>query len=107
MGSLKKAIKLENEHRFADVDAYELTVYKVLIPDDDGLATALENLRLDDHGAVTKLRATDELSDLFPNGHTKKHLEIIVQFPGACYAASDPFHILYIYYQILMNGQTL
>ena len=104
---MKEAIKSKNEHRFADVDAYELTVYKVLIPDDDGLATALENLRLDDHGAVTKLRATQKLSVVFSNGVGDGHLHILVQLPGACYAASDPFHILYIYYQILMNGQTL
>ena len=81
---MKKAIKLEKEHRFADVDADELTVYKVLIPDDDGLATALDNLRLDDHAATTKLRATQKLSVVFSNGVGDGHLHILVQLPGAC-----------------------
>ena len=82
--ALKEAIKLKKEHRFADVDADELTVYKVLIPDDDGLATALDNLRLDDHAAATKLRATQKLSVVFSNGVGDGHLHILVQLPGAC-----------------------
>ena len=84
VGALKKAIKRENEHRFKDIDAYDLTVYKVLIPDDDGLALALDNLRLDDHAAATKLRATQKLSVVFSNGVGDGHLHILVQLPGAC-----------------------
>ena len=81
---MKKAIKLEKEPRLNDIAADELTVYKVLIPDDDGLATALENLRLDDHAAATKLRATQKLSVVFSNGVGDGHLHILVQLPGAC-----------------------
>ena len=84
VGALKKAIKREKEHRFKDVDADEITVYKVLIPDDDGLALALNNLRLDDHAAATKLRATQKLSVVFSNGVGDGHLHILVQLPGAC-----------------------
>ena len=107
VGTLKKAIKLENEHRFSNIDAYELTVYKVLIPDDDGLALTLDNLRLDDHAAATKLRSTQKLSVVFSNGVEDGHLHILVQLPGACYVASDLFHFLCIYYQMPVSGQAL
>ena len=107
VGSLKEAIKLKKEHRLADVDADELTVYKVLIPDDDGLALTLDNLRLDDHAAATKLRSTQKLSVVFSNGVEDGHLHILVQLPGACYVASDLFHFLCIYYQMPVSGQAL
>ena len=105
--ALKKAIKLEKKPRLNDIAADELTVYKVLIPDDDGLAPALDNLRLDDHAAAIKLRATQKLSIIFSNGVEDGHLHILVQLPGACYIASDLFHFLCIYYQMLVSGQTL
>ena len=44
VGALKKVIKHKKEPNLNDIAADKLTVYKVLIPDDDGLSLALDNL---------------------------------------------------------------
>ena len=84
---LKTAIKLKNPHRIDDIDAAELTLYKVSIPDDDDLAQTLSNLLLDRTGdGIEALpRVTMLLVDVFPNGVEKGHLHIVATRPGPCY----------------------
>ena len=86
VGDLKTAIKLKNTC-LNDIDAHELTLYKVSIPDDDDLAQTLSNLLLDGTGdGVEALpRVTMLLVDVFPNGVEKGHLHIVATRPGTCY----------------------
>lgn len=91
--ALRKAIKREKEPHLNHIAADELILSKVSIPDDDELALALDNLQLDDgHDSPMDLRPTQKLSDVFPNGVKDGHLHILVQLPGTCSVAPDPFH---------------
>jgi len=76
---LKEAIKIKKTPRFDDVAADELVLWRVSIKDDgdDDLPIVL-----DLQPEKTKLRATDDLSDVFDAQPPKKTISIIIQRPG-------------------------
>ncbi|KAG0355130.1 hypothetical protein BGZ54_001285 [Gamsiella multidivaricata] len=80
---LKKLIKAEKTNNFSDVDADQLTLWRVSIPDDDDdddedLPVLLDNTPAKDK---KKLKATRELSDVFNENPAKRTIHIIVQRP--------------------------
>jgi Crinkler effector protein N-terminal domain len=80
VGTLKKMIKEEKKNRFANIDADSLELYHVEIPDDEHLAKAV-NQRFNTEPVLKALRATEELSSLFPETPAKKTVHILVQTP--------------------------
>ena len=77
---LKDAIKRKNANDLNDIDAYELTLYQVLIRDDGNLVSQLSGKKFDSGKA---LRPTSTLEDVFPNGALKGHLHIVALKPSA------------------------
>ncbi|KAG0341565.1 hypothetical protein BG004_005991 [Podila humilis] len=78
---LKKAIKANKAIDFSDVDANELTLWRVSIPitdDDDEIPILLNNVSSD----KKKLRPTDDLSEIFVEPPRKKTIHIIVRRPA-------------------------
>ena len=95
VGDLKKAIKFENPHRLDDIDAAELTLYKVSILAKN-VAQTLRALRFDgSDDRVEELDAMDLSVDVFPNGAEKGHLHIVATRPGTCCIPSDPCDFTY------------
>lgn len=95
VADLKDAIKLKSAPRLDHIDAVELELYKVSIPDNNDLGQALDSLLFDgSENYVTELQPMTELSTLFPDGAKKEHLEIVVQKPGTCYTPSDSFRTI-------------
>lgn len=81
---LKSAIKLEQTHRLKDIDAPQLELYRVSIPDDDDiLLQALRVLNFDGNGIGAKeLNATAKLSKVFPDGVEDDRVHIVARKPG-------------------------
>ncbi|KAF9408942.1 hypothetical protein BGZ94_002143 [Podila epigama] len=80
---LKDLIKAKKTNDFQDVDADKLTLWQVSIQDDgdDDIP-----LTLDSVPEKKKLRATNELSDVFEETPPKKTIHIIVQRPPPAHA---------------------
>src|ERR1700720_3386894 len=76
VGELRKAIWEKNKHKFDDIDASSLTLWKVSIADEE-LDSKV------DEGLVggTKLRDLAQLSQVFSDPPKPGHLHIIVQRP--------------------------
>ena len=92
---LKKAIKAEKTNVLSDVDADELTLWRVSIPvdyddDDDRIPIVLDNVNNKDK---KKLRETRELSEVFPAKPPKNTIHVIVQRPPRGNASF--FHLNY------------
>ncbi|KAF9950482.1 hypothetical protein BGZ65_006591, partial [Modicella reniformis] len=82
VADLRKLIKTEKPKRFANVDADELTLWKVSIP--VVIAHKHENITLnslDPKNKGDELHPTDELEDVFNGQPTKKTIHILVQLP--------------------------
>jgi hypothetical protein len=77
VGTLKKAIKEEKKVALEHADADALKVWKVDVPVNDRFK---ENVGMVDLRDEEELSAVDELSDLFSEGPTRKHLHIIVVY---------------------------
>ncbi|KAF9342922.1 hypothetical protein BGX34_007477, partial [Mortierella sp. NVP85] len=79
VGDLKKLIKTENPDTFIGVDAKDLTLWKVAIPDDDNDDEAPILLEAVSTKDKKKLRVTRELSEVFADKPPKSTIHIIVQ----------------------------
>lgn len=93
---LKSAIKLEQTHRLKDIDAPQLELYRVSIPDDDDiLLQALRVLNFDGNGIGAKeLNATAKLSKVFPDGVEDDRVHIVARKPGKFEGHIKPQHLL-------------
>ena len=81
---LKDAIKYKNANALKDIDANELTIYKVSIPR-RSIVQTLDTLQFDESDdRVEELDPMDSLLEVFPNGVEKRHLHIVAKKPGAC-----------------------
>ncbi|KAG0006762.1 hypothetical protein BGZ65_004165, partial [Modicella reniformis] len=99
IGELKKAIKIMNENTFKDVDAKELTLWKVLVP-----ITEVEedpSIHLDNQTERRKFDPTARLSELFTEEPAKGTVHIIVEPPKDTEPPSDDmqFHNIIKHYQ--------
>ena len=79
VGHLKKAIKAEKHKTFHGVEADELKLWKVTIPDDH--VDPLGNLTLNDRD---ELLATKKISKYFPDSPPEEHIHVIVKLPRKC-----------------------
>ena len=73
---LKDAIKAKNSQTFANVDAKDIKLWKVKIPDDQD--DLLSTLTLNDGD---ELLATKKISKYFPDSPLEEHIHIIVKLP--------------------------
>ena len=74
---LRRAIKHENPNALKDIDARELTLYKVSIPR-KSITHTLSTLQFDgSDDRVEELDFLDSLFEVFPNGVEKKHFHIV------------------------------
>jgi hypothetical protein len=79
VGELKQMIKQEKQNDLKEIDADKLDLFKVEVPDEDGL----EN-RLKDAVAVAEpLRSTKKLSKLFLDEPPEETIHIAVKLPLA------------------------
>ncbi|KAF9537358.1 hypothetical protein EC957_008398 [Mortierella hygrophila] len=81
VGDLKELISSNIPNTFSGVDAKDLTLWRVSIPDDDGddeVPIVLDKVNNKDK---KKLRATSELSEVFPSKPPKDTIHVIVQRP--------------------------
>ena len=76
VGALRKAIKDEKQHVFHSVDADELDLYHISLPDDDELEH-----RLRDFNFGKPLQPTLILVNIFIDVPTEEHVHIIVRRP--------------------------
>ena len=83
VGDLKKVIKAENAQTFANVDAKDIKLWKVSIPDDQD--DLLSNLSLQDKD---ELLATRDIGDYWTEKPLKKHIHVLVEPPETT-ATSD------------------
>ncbi|KAF9314061.1 hypothetical protein BG003_004554 [Podila horticola] len=76
---LKKLIKVEKANDFSDIDANQLTLWRVSIP----VVTANRNkpINLTEIDSITELDPTDDVSYVFTDQPPKKTIHIIVQRP--------------------------
>ncbi|KAF9218832.1 hypothetical protein BS17DRAFT_761849 [Gyrodon lividus] len=77
---LQEVIKEKKSADVGHVDAKDLVLYKISLPDDERLGDELKKLRL--HG-VQPLRPMDKLSDVFSDPLREKHLHIAVDVPSS------------------------
>ncbi|KAF9273230.1 hypothetical protein BGZ74_004860, partial [Mortierella antarctica] len=81
VGQLRSTIHLSKPVWFKELEAEDLTLWSVSIPDDDDdddLPVCLDNIPNKDR---KKLKATRELSDVFREKPAKRMIHIIVQRP--------------------------
>ncbi|KAI8049520.1 hypothetical protein BDF22DRAFT_657730 [Syncephalis plumigaleata] len=78
VGNLKDLIKTEKSPEFNDIDANELILWRVSIPDDDDNPILLNSL-----SEKKILRATTKLSKVFGSELPDETIHIIVQRPPA------------------------
>lgn len=76
VGHLKKAIKMEKQIDFADVDADKLRLWKVEIPDDHDDQLRSLSLRNKD-----ELLASKKISRYFPVTPPEEHIHVIIKSP--------------------------
>jgi hypothetical protein len=83
VGTLREAIKDKKKRAFLHVDADNLVLWKVSILVNGSLEHALSNF---DDTRETPLSPVDELSEVFPEPPTRRHVHIIVKSPpvGKC-----------------------
>ena len=79
VGDLKEAIKTKKHKTFHDVEADELRLWKVTIPDDQD--DPLSNLSFQDKD---ELLATREIGDYWTEKPPKRHIHVIVKLPRKC-----------------------
>jgi hypothetical protein len=84
ISELKKAIKAENSQTFANVDAKDIKLWKVKIPDDQD--DLLSNLTLNDGD---ELLATREIGDYWTEKPLKRNIHVIVEPPESTTASSE------------------
>ena len=80
VGALKDAIKDKKEHAFQHVDADALLLWKVSILVDRSLTKNISKLDFVDEGSLLPV---EELSDVFSDSLSRKHLHIVVRVPPA------------------------
>jgi hypothetical protein len=78
--ALKDAIKAKKQHALDRYDADNLELFKVKIDDDDDLVEKAKQ-HLNTQPPPKPLRATNELSALFPDTPAKGTVHILVQLP--------------------------
>ncbi|KAG0247773.1 hypothetical protein BG011_000951, partial [Mortierella polycephala] len=81
---LKKLIKAESAVEFKDVDANDLTLWRVsitVVAEDKHIAILLNEI-----DSKTELVPTDDLSDIFEDNRPKKTIHILVQRPPLVHA---------------------
>ncbi|KAF9319579.1 hypothetical protein BG006_002966, partial [Podila minutissima] len=79
IGDLKKLIKTEKTNSFHDVDANELTLWRVSVP--IVAANKHKPFILTEIDSATELDPTDDISDIFEETPPKKTIHVIVQRP--------------------------
>jgi hypothetical protein len=79
ISELKKAIKAENVQTFANIDAKDIKLWKVEIPDNHD--DQLSNLSLQDQN---KPLATREIEDYWSEKPHKWHIHVIVKLSCKC-----------------------
>ncbi|KAG0197378.1 hypothetical protein BGX28_009119, partial [Mortierella sp. GBA30] len=85
---LKKLIKAENAVDFTDVDAKNLTLWRVSIPVVQ--ADKHKPVVLNEFDSATELDPTDDIADVFPDKPPKKTIHVIVQRPPLQVHAPTP-----------------
>ena len=80
VGALKDAIKAKNPLTFQRVEAKELVLWKVSIPDDGNLQKNLDKCRVDFIDEKS-LSPTKDLSELFSDTPIKQHIQVIIKAP--------------------------
>jgi len=89
ISELKKVIKAENVQTFANVDAKDIKLWNVTIPDDrDDL---LSNISLQDKD---ELLATKKISKYFPDSPPEEHIHVLVEPPVSTTASSREQELL-------------
>ena len=89
VGDLKKVIKAEQPQSFANVDAKDIKLWNVTIPDDrDDL---LSNISLQDKD---ELLATKKISKYFPDPPPEEHIHVLVEPPVSTTASSREQELL-------------
>jgi hypothetical protein len=81
VGTLKDLIWLKKQERFKGVDADTLVLWKVSIPDDDGLQQGIEELNLIEEQSLRQPAA--RLSKIFSDPVEDEHVHILVRPPPA------------------------
>ena len=80
---LQELIKDEHSHRFHDVDARDLVLWRCSIPADDNLQNPLNAVRFDDIAPdLLRLPATSLLSNHFATGLSPETICILVEVPA-------------------------
>ena len=79
IGDLKELIKTKKSNQFSDVDADQLTLWRVSIP--VVVANKHKPIALNEFESATELDPTDDLSDVFEETPPKKTIHVIVQRP--------------------------
>jgi hypothetical protein len=111
VGTLKQAIRKENEHAFRGVDAHNLVLWKVSIAA-DGLVK--QDPRIHDLAEDQSLLPTNRLSKVFSDALEEEHIHIVVRAPStsehrvimACHIHNSLcFHQLRIQAHLLDNHQ--
>jgi len=82
---LKEAIRQKNFKRLKDTQADELELFKVSLPDEDGLAQKVE----DAVKASKPLHPIMKLLKIFPNEPPEETIHIAVKLPGEFFAFSS------------------
>lgn len=81
IGELKKIIKDENSNEFFGVDAKDLTLWKVEIPDNDDDDDEIKKLILQDN-QKTKLLGIRYIEDYWTDSPPKRCIHVIVEPPA-------------------------
>ncbi|KIM72338.1 hypothetical protein PILCRDRAFT_742219 [Piloderma croceum F 1598] len=87
VGALRKAIKDEKRPTFDHIPADTLLLWKVSIPVNRNLTENLSKLNFVDEGSLLPV---EELSDVFSDSLSRKHLHIIVRTPPAVIYPNPP-----------------
>jgi hypothetical protein len=86
---LKEAIKAKNPQTFANVDAKDIKLWNVKIPDDQD--DLLSRLTLNDGD---ELLATKKISKYFPDLPPEEHIHVLVEPPATATASSREQELL-------------
>jgi Crinkler effector protein N-terminal domain len=89
VGTLKKSIKTEKSPVFDHIPADQLHLWKVSIPFGRNIQETIHELGLTDEGSLLPV---DELSEIFVDLPSRRHLHIVVRRPGE----SEPLPVLVI-----------
>ena len=89
VGHLKKVIKAEQPQTFANVDAKDIKLWNVKIPDDQD--DHLSNLSLQDQ---PELLATRDIGDYWSEKPPKRHIHVLVEPPETTATSSREQELL-------------